>query len=110
VEKGNKVARTAKMWETIKVILDDLNPEAAYFTAARGQRSAYLIVDMQDESQIPALRGAVVSRVQRERRVHTRDAARRSDACGNSDSAGGGAVPASRMHVKEKNNRKQAED
>ena len=55
VVKGNKVARTAKMWETIKVILDDLNPEAAYFTAARGQRSAYLIVDMQDESQIPAI-------------------------------------------------------
>ena len=32
-----------------------MKPEAAYFLASNGKRTALLIVDMQDASQIPAL-------------------------------------------------------
>ena len=39
----------------LKSILDELKPEAAYFTDHNGQRSAVLIVNMADASQIPAL-------------------------------------------------------
>ena len=43
------------MPKTIRSILDDLKPEAAYFLASNGKRTAYLFVDMQDASQIPAI-------------------------------------------------------
>jgi hypothetical protein len=35
--------------------LEDIKPEAAYFTAVGGCRTAFLIVDMSDASQIPAI-------------------------------------------------------
>ena len=38
----------------MKRILDDLKPEAAYFTEFDGRRSALLIINMDDTSQIPA--------------------------------------------------------
>ncbi|GGA62539.1 hypothetical protein GCM10011507_12600 [Edaphobacter acidisoli] len=39
----------------MKKIMDDLKPEAAYFTDSHGHRSAYLIVDLADASGIPSL-------------------------------------------------------
>ncbi len=39
----------------LKKILDALKPEAVYFTALNGFRTAVLIVDMPDASKIPAL-------------------------------------------------------
>jgi hypothetical protein len=39
----------------MKRILDQLKPEAAYYTAWRGHRSAFLIVDVADASKIPSL-------------------------------------------------------
>lgn len=35
--------------------MDDLKPEAAYFTDADGARGGYLIVNMDDASQLPAM-------------------------------------------------------
>ncbi len=35
-------------------ILGDLQPEAAYFTAVNGTRGGYLIINMDDASEIPA--------------------------------------------------------
>ena len=55
VEAANALARQGQLGSTIQSILEDLKPEAAYFVADEGQRTAYLIVDMQDPSQIPAL-------------------------------------------------------
>ena len=39
----------------LKKIMDALKPEAVYFTALNGFRTAVLIVDMPDASKIPAL-------------------------------------------------------
>ena len=55
VEAGNAAIKDGSLSGTIGSILDELKPEAAYFLASNGKRTALLIVDMQDASQIPAL-------------------------------------------------------
>ncbi len=55
VEKGNEKARDGSLGETIGSILEEQKPEAAYFLASGGKRSAYLYMEMQDASQIPAI-------------------------------------------------------
>jgi hypothetical protein len=55
VETFNAAVKDGSAGTKMKRILDRLNPEAAYFTDRDGQRSAVLIVDLEDASQIPAL-------------------------------------------------------
>jgi hypothetical protein len=55
VEQANAAVRANKLGSTIKAILDEQKPEAAYFTDSDGKRCGLLIVDMKDASQIPAL-------------------------------------------------------
>jgi len=55
VEAGNGVAKAGKLGDTTQSLLADLKPEAAYFTTDNGQRTAFLFVEMQDASQIPAI-------------------------------------------------------
>lgn len=43
------------MGSTVASILEDQRPEAAYFPADGGNRSAFLVVDLDDESQMPAI-------------------------------------------------------
>ena len=55
VEAGNRAAKAGTLGTTTQAILADLKPEAVYFTDDHGQRTAFLIIDMHDASQIPAL-------------------------------------------------------
>ena len=55
VESGNAAAKAGKLGATIQSILDELKPEAAYFTDNNGQRTGLIFLDMQDASQIPAI-------------------------------------------------------
>ena len=55
VESGNQAIRSGKLPETIQSILDEQKPEAAYFIADGGHRTAILFLDIQDTSQLPAL-------------------------------------------------------
>ena len=55
VESGNAAAKAGTLGATIQSILADLKPEAAYFTDSDGQRAAYIFLDMQDASRIPAI-------------------------------------------------------
>jgi len=55
VEAGNAAARAGKLGSTIQSILAELKPEAVYFTDNDGQRAAFIFLDMQDASQIPAI-------------------------------------------------------
>src|SRR6478736_8715963 len=55
VDSGNHAAVEGNLGSTIKAILDDLKPEAAYFTAVDGCRGGYVFFDMEDASQIPAI-------------------------------------------------------
>ena len=56
VEAGNKAARTGAFGPTFQKILAELKPEAAYFTTrANGERGGFIVFDMKDTSQIPAV-------------------------------------------------------
>ena len=56
VEAGNAAARAGTLGAAIEAILADLKPEAAYFFADDdGQRSASIVFDMKDTSEIPAV-------------------------------------------------------
>jgi hypothetical protein len=55
VEAGNAAAKAGKLGTTIQSILADQKPEAVYFTDDNGQRTAFLFLEMQDASQIPAI-------------------------------------------------------
>jgi len=55
VDTGNAAAKAGRLEGTIQSILADLKPEAVYFTDDKGQRTAFIFLDMQDASQIPAV-------------------------------------------------------
>lgn len=55
VATGNAKARAGTLGETVQAILEDIKPEACYFAAVHGKRSAIMVVDLADASEIPAV-------------------------------------------------------
>lgn len=55
MDEGNALIKDGRIGPATESILDDLKPEAAYFTEIEGARGGYLIVNMDDGSQIPAI-------------------------------------------------------
>jgi hypothetical protein len=55
VETGNAAAKTGALGSTIQSILDELNPEAVYFSDTAGKRSAYVFMDLKDAADIPRI-------------------------------------------------------
>jgi hypothetical protein len=56
VEAVNAAFKDGSFADRLQSILDDLRPEAAYFTTnQKGQRTAYLVLDLADPSMIPAV-------------------------------------------------------
>jgi len=53
VEKFNQAVRDGTAGPKIQRILEDSKPEAVYFTARDGNRGGYLIIDMENASEIP---------------------------------------------------------
>ena len=54
-EDFNAAVRDGSVGQKLKRILDDLKPEAAYFTDQHDRRGVILVVDLPDPSKIPAL-------------------------------------------------------
>jgi hypothetical protein len=55
VEAGNAAISDGSLPKTTESILADLKPEAAYFAAENGNRTAFIFFDLKDTSQIPAV-------------------------------------------------------
>ena len=55
VEAANAAIRNGSLPKTIQSILSELKPEAAYFLDWDGMRTGFIVFDMQDVSQIPAV-------------------------------------------------------
>jgi len=55
VESGNAASRSGSLGSTIKRILDEMKPEAAYFSEDNGERTGYIFFDMRDSSELPTI-------------------------------------------------------
>ncbi|MBD0740950.1 DUF3303 family protein [Streptomyces sp. CBMA152] len=54
-EKANENIRSGSMQKTMESALEAINPEAAYFTTQNGCRTAYIVFDLEDPSQMPKI-------------------------------------------------------
>lgn len=54
-ESGNEGIRSGVVPKTIETLVAELHPEASYFFADGGRRSALFVFDLADPSQIPAI-------------------------------------------------------
>ncbi|MEU4352198.1 hypothetical protein [Streptomyces sp. NPDC023838] len=51
--KANDAIRNGTLQKTVESALEALQPEAAYFTAQNGCRTAFIVFDMTDSSHMP---------------------------------------------------------
>jgi len=51
VERGNEAIDDGTLAETFDALLDELQPEAAYFFAEDGDRAGLMVFDMKDQAQ-----------------------------------------------------------
>lgn len=53
-EPFNKYVKDGSIGKKMEMVLGDTKPEAAYFTAVDGCRGGFIIINMENTSQIPA--------------------------------------------------------
>jgi hypothetical protein len=54
-DAANPIVADGTLQKTLKEAFEQLKPEAAYFALQDGCRGAYIVFDMKDPSQIPAI-------------------------------------------------------
>ena len=54
-EKANEAISNGTLPKLIEASLEQIKPEAAYFTSENGQRTAFLFFDMEDSSLMPVI-------------------------------------------------------
>ena len=54
-ESGNQMIDDPAFGQKMDAILKDVGAEAAYFTTIDGQRGGYIVVNMKDASEMPAI-------------------------------------------------------
>ena len=55
VEKANQAIKDGSLPRTMTSFMDEHKPEAAYFYAENGQRTALFVFDLKDPTQIPSV-------------------------------------------------------
>jgi hypothetical protein len=55
VETGNRAIKDGSLPKLMNSMMEKLHPEAAYFYPEGGKRTALMVFDMKDASQIPSL-------------------------------------------------------
>ncbi len=53
--EGNEMVKNGTIGQSLQTILEDIKPEAAYFSEIEGARGGYFVVNIDDASQIPAI-------------------------------------------------------
>ena len=54
-QEANAATKDGRFMSAFQSVMEELQPEAAYFTPVEGARGGYLIVSMDDASRIPAI-------------------------------------------------------
>jgi len=54
-EAASEAIKNGSMETTLQSVMEQLSPEAAYFTAENGLRTAYIIFDLREPAQIPVI-------------------------------------------------------
>lgn len=52
VDAGNEAVRNGSLASTMKAMLEDLRPESVYFTAVDGQRTGFIVLQMQESNEM----------------------------------------------------------
>jgi hypothetical protein len=55
VEAANRALKDGSFAQIMEDVMRDLQPEAVYFTAQDGKRTGFIVFDMKDVSDIPAV-------------------------------------------------------
>jgi len=55
VQRGNKAISEGTIGKVIGDFMERAKPEAAYFGAEAGQRTAYFVIDLKQSSELPPL-------------------------------------------------------
>ena len=55
VDHGNKAIKDGSLPKIFQSLLQDLRPEAAYFTTFDGLRSGFIVFDLKDSSDLPRI-------------------------------------------------------
>jgi hypothetical protein len=55
VDHGNAAIKDGSLANTFQQFMDTAKPEAAYFVAERGKRTAYFFFDLKQPSDIPSI-------------------------------------------------------
>lgn len=63
VEASNAAVKDGTLEKTIGAMMEMLKPEAAYFHAHEGKRSAMMVFDMKDTSDIPSIAEPLFARL-----------------------------------------------
>jgi hypothetical protein len=54
-DAANAIIRDPKFSDKMQDLLKEVKAEAAYFTTVNGQRGGYIVINMDDASQMPAM-------------------------------------------------------
>ncbi|MEV6168150.1 DUF3303 family protein [Streptomyces sp. NPDC051954] len=54
-ERSNEAIRNGTLGKLMQSSMEQVKPEAAYFTTDEGRRTCFLVFDLQDSSQMPAI-------------------------------------------------------
>jgi len=55
VDHGNKAIKDGSLPKIIQSLLQDVKPEAAYFTTLDGLRTGFMVFDLKDSTDIPRI-------------------------------------------------------
>ena len=55
IDKGNEALKDPQFGHKMSELLAEIKAEAAYFSTINGQRGAYIVVNLNDASELPAV-------------------------------------------------------